>query len=204
MSLFARLAVAALLCGGVAVAAHAETRTYAMDPNHTDIVVTWTHFGYSHPSAMFNHITGTITYDPNDPSKDSVEATIPISSVHTASPALDEHLQGSDFFDASKYPDVIFKSTKVTRGDGPDKLKVMGNLTVHGKTAPVTLDVTVNKAGINRGKHQVAFNATTTLKRSDFGVDLYAPTVSDEVTLIMTTEATATEPDPEAPEPKGK
>lgn len=189
-------ALGALLLAG-SLSARAESVTYTLDPKHTDIVVTWTHFGLSHPRAMFNHVSGTVTYDPDHPEQSSVQATIPVSSVHTASPKLDEHIQSGDFFAADTYPDITFKSTRVVAGDKDGTLKVTGDLTAHGKTHPVTLDVTVNKLGTQpMGKARAAaFDASTTIKRSDFGVDLYAPMVSDEVRLTLTTEAVESQDD---------
>lgn len=171
--------------------AHAGSVTYTMDPSHTDVVATWNHFGYSHPNAMFRGITGTLTYDPEHPDQASVQATIPVASVHTASDKLDEHLQGADFFDAAKWPNITFKSTSAKRGSAADTLEVTGNLTIHGVTRPVTLNVTVNKLGAHPMSKAptAAFNATATIKRSDFGVKLYVPMVSDEISLRMTTEA---------------
>lgn len=180
-------AAAALLLTSVAV--QAEPVTYTMDPGHTDIIATWSHFGFSTPSAMFDQVTGTLTYDPENPEKSSVQVTIPVSSIHTSSAKLDEHLQAGDFFDVAKWPDIRFKSTKVVQGATPDTLKVTGDLSMHGVTKPVTLDVTVNKVGMRRDARTAGFSATASLKRSDFGISLYTPMVSDEIDLRMTTEA---------------
>lgn len=192
-------ATAALL---VSASVQAEPVTYQMDPGHTNVVVTWSHFGYSQPSAMFNNITGTIVYDAENPANSSVTASIPVASVHTASAKLDEHLQNDDFFNEPKWPNVTFESTKVVAGDDPDELKVTGDLTIHGVTKPVTLDVTINKVGERHGRPAAAFNAEVNLKRSNFGVGLYAPMVSDTVQLEITTEALAPEAaEAEATEP---
>lgn len=183
----AALAAVALLLTSVAV--RAEPVTYTMDPGHTDIVATWSHFGFSKPSAMFDQVTGTLTYDPEHPEKSSVQVTIPVSSIHTSSEKLDEHLKAGDFFEAKKWPDIRFKSTKVVKGATPETLKVTGDLSMHGVTKPVTLDVTVNKLGTRHDAKAAGFNATASLKRSDFGIGLYAPMVSDQIDLRMTTEA---------------
>lgn len=174
----------------VAGAAQAAATSYTMDSNHTQVLFTWNHFGFSNPTANFNTVKGTIVYDPADPAKSSVEVSMPLSSLDTHVPALDEHLRGADFFDAAKYPEVTFKSTKVAAA-GEGKLRVTGDLTVHGVTQPVTLDVTLNKMGQHGswGAPAVGFDATATLQRSDFGVDTYVPAVSDTIRVHITTEA---------------
>lgn len=182
------VALAGLLAtAGTAVAAPV---TYKLDPTHTDVLFTWNHFGYSNPSANLNNADGTVVYDEKDPSKSSVEVTLPLSGLDTFVPKLDEHLKSKDFLDAAQFPNITFKSTKVA-GAGKGKLKVTGDLTVHGVTKPVTLDVTVNKVGDHPMLKVPAagFDAVTTIKRSDFGVGAYVPNVSDEIKIRITTEA---------------
>ena len=117
--------------------------------------------------------------------------TIPVSSIHTTSDKLDAHLQEADFFETKKWPDIHFKSTKVVTGATPETLKVTGDLSIHGETHPITLDVTINKVGTQPALKAKAagFSATAKLKRSDFGIGLYTPMVSDEIDLVITTEA---------------
>jgi polyisoprenoid-binding protein YceI len=164
--------------------------TYKLDPGHTMVLFSWSHFGFSNPTANLNQVDGTLVYDEAAPTKATVEVTLPLSGLDSFVPKLDEHLKSKDFFDAATYPNVTFKSTKVTSA-GKDKLKVTGDLTVHGVTKPVTLDVTVNKVGPHpMMKVQTAgFDATATIKRSDFGVGAYVPNVSDEIKIRITTEA---------------
>jgi polyisoprenoid-binding protein YceI len=181
-----------VLAGLVATAgtAVAAPVTYKLDPGHTMVLFSWNHFGYSNPTANLGQVEGTLVYDEKDPSKATVEATLPLSGLDTFVPKLDEHLKTADFLDAAKYPTVTFKSTKVTPA-GKGKLKVVGDLTVHGVTKPVTLDVTLNKIGPHpmMKVQTVGFDATTTIKRSDFGVGAYVPNVSDEIKVRITTEA---------------
>lgn len=171
-------------------AAQAASTTYTMDPHHTQVLFTWNHFGFSNPTANFNTVDGTLVYDPAHPSKSSVQVTMPLSGLDTHVPALDAHLKQGDFFDAAKYPDVTFKSTEVSAA-GNGKLTVQGNLTVHGVTKLVTLHVTINKVGMQPAwkAAAVGFDATATLKRSDFGVGAYVPAVSDTIHVHITTEA---------------
>jgi polyisoprenoid-binding protein YceI len=186
-----RTAVLALALAASFGAAAAPV-AYKLDPSHTVVLASWSHVGYSHPSANFGHADGTLVYDADDVTKSHVEVTLPLSGLDTFVPKLDEHLRSADFFDAAKYPDIAFKSTMV-HDMGGGKLMIMGDLTVHGVTRPVTLDATLNKAGVHPMTKlpAVGFDATTTIKRSDFGVGAYVPMVSDEIAIRITTEASA-------------
>jgi polyisoprenoid-binding protein YceI len=190
-----RFAIAAAFALAAAPALAAPT-TYTLDAGHTQVVFQWSHFGFSNPTAQFGKVIGTLEFDPAAPEKSRLEVTIPLSSVNTNVPALDEHLQKADFFDSAKYPDATFKSTKVERGAGKDQLKVTGDLTLHGQTHPLVLDVTINKIGQYPMKNVPAagFDATTTIKRSQFGIDQYVPNISDDIKVRITTEAIAEEP----------
>ena len=184
--------VAALLVAGNAVA---TPLSYKIDPNHTNVIATWNHFGYSRPSANFGQADGTIVYDADNVGQSSVSVTLPLTGLSAFVADFEAHLRSKDFFEADKYPDAKFASTKVEAA-GTDKLRVTGNLTMHGVTRPVVLDVTLNKAGVGRdGQPRVGFDATTTLKRSDFGLGRFAPGVSDEVDSRITTEAGVPKPD---------
>ncbi len=186
------LAAALALASTVAIAA---PLTYKIDANHTDVVATWSHFGFSNPIAHFGKVDGSITYDPADVGASRVEVTIPLSGLNSHVEAFDEHLRSADFFDAEKFPTVTFKSTLV-KAAGKGKLKVSGDLTIKGITKPVVLDVTINKTGVQPiAKREAAgFSASVTVKRTDFGLGLYAPNVSDEVKLSITTEAIVPKP----------
>ncbi len=162
---------------------------YEFDPNHTNIRFGWNHFGYSNPSAAFSTFSGELQLDTADLTKSSVNVTIPIAGIDSGVTKLDDHLKSPDFFDAAKFPEATFKSTKVEK-NGEHALKVTGDLTVHGVTKPVVLDVTVNKIAEHpMSKTPTAgFEAKTTLKRSEFGVGGFVPAVSDEIHIHITTE----------------
>lgn len=183
--------LAAALLAAFAAPAFAAPTTYTIDPNHSQVRFGWTHFEFSNIEARFNDVAGTFTYDPENVAASSVEATIGIASVDSGVAKLDEHLQSPDFFDTAKFGTATYKSTAVSES-GSGKLKVDGELTVHGVTRPVSLDVTINKIGPHgmTKKPSAGFDATTSLKRSDFGVGLYAPNVSDEIRIEITIEAT--------------
>ena len=187
MRLMFPLATALLLAAGSATAAPVR---YDLDPNHTRIDFSWTHFGFSHPMGRFDRFDGDFRFDPADPTKSSVTVTIPIDSIDTGVAKLDAHLKTDEFFDVAKYPTATFKSTRVERS-GEHGLKVTGDLTLHGVTKPVVLDVTVNKVGRHpmAGRDAAGFDASATIKRSDFGISNYVPNVSDEIRLSISTEA---------------
>jgi len=189
--MFKRIILAAALAGA-AVGASADPVDYTMDPTHTMVLASWNHFGYSNPTANFGDATGTISYDADAPENSKVEVVIPMSGLDSFVPKLDEHLLSADFFDAERFPEARFASTSV-RDLGDGKLEVTGDLTLHGVTRPVVLAVSLNKAAPHPmgNTPTIGFDATTTIRRSEFGIDKYVPAVSDEVTLRITTEASA-------------
>ncbi|MBA3487860.1 MAG: polyisoprenoid-binding protein [Lysobacter sp.] len=188
-------AIAGLVLASASVVAFAAPVTYKIDPSHTDVIVSWSHFGFSNPIAHFGDVDGSITYDADNVGQSSVNVTIPLSGMESHVTAFNDHLRGSDFFDAEKYPVITFASTGV-EAVGSDKLRVSGDLTVHGVTRPAVLDVKINRIGEQPMAKRAAagFDATTTIKRSDFGIAKYAPNVSDEVQIRITTEAVVPKP----------
>ena len=182
------LLVAALFA--FAGSAFAAPVSYRIDPNHTNVIASWNHFGFSNPSVNFGKADGTIVYDAAKVSESSVQVTLPLTGLSALADDFYDHLTSADWFDAAKYPAATFKSTSVEAA-GTGKLKVTGDLTVKGVTRPVVLDVTLNKAGEQpmAKRAAIGFDATATVKRSDFGLGNYVPNVSDEVTLRITTEA---------------
>lgn len=181
------LALAGLL--GAAVSVQAAPVTYKLDPGHTMVLFSWNHFGYSNPTADLGLGEGTLVFDEQHPANSSVEVTLPLARLDTHVSALDEHLKKPDFLNADQYPVVTFKSTEV-QPLGGNKFKVTGNLTVHGVTRPVVLDATLNKVGPHpmTKAPSIGFDATASIKRSDFGVGAYVPNVSDELSIRITTE----------------
>ena len=189
-----RLSLIALLSAGLSVfaaaGAHAAAEQYDIDASHSGVVFGWNHFGFSNPSARFDRIEGSVLLDKTDLTKSSISVTLPLESLHTGVAKLDDELKGPNFFDAALYPTITFKSTKVEK-TGENRLSITGDLTVHGVTKPVTLDAKVNRIGIFEipgvVKAQAAgFDATTVIKRSDFGVTKYVPYVSDEIPVRIT------------------
>jgi polyisoprenoid-binding protein YceI len=186
--MFKRLILATALAAA-GTAAFAAPVTYQMDPAHTDVIAQWSHFGFSNPSMHFGQADGVLVYDADNVAASSVQVTLPLSSMNSFTAKFDEHLRSADFFDAAKFPSASFKSTQVEAA-GEGRLKVTGELTIKGITKPVVLDVTLNKVGENMMKQPtIGFDAVTTIKRTDFDVGMYAPAVSDEVRIRITTEA---------------
>ena len=164
--------------------------TYSLEPDYTQGVVRWNHLGFSNPAAQFSQGQGTLEFDPANPAMSSVKVTIPLATLSTGVPALDEHLRSEDFFETARFPAVTFTSTGVAK-TAANRLTVKGDLSLHGVVKPVTLAVTIVKIGLNPRTNlpTVGFDATTTLKRSDFGLGRYVPQVSDEVQLHIVSQA---------------
>ena len=157
--------------------------TYKTDPAHTQVAFTVNHLGFTDYRGLVADATGQLVLDPKNPAAATVNIEIPISNIATNSAALTKHLHGADFFDSAKYPTATFRSTKVVV-DGQEA-KITGDLTLRGVTKPVTLDARLAGAGPNpMSKAQtVGFHATTTIKRSDFGMTYALPALGDAVEL---------------------
>ena len=182
------LSAAAVLAFAVAPAFAAPV-TYTLDPAHTNVIAQWSHFGFSNPTMHFGQAEGVLVYDADNVGASSVKVTLPLAGLNSYTAKFDAHLRSADFFDAVEFPVATFLSTGVEAA-GAGKLKVTGELTIKKMTHPVVLDVTLNKVGENMRKQPtIGFDATTTIKRSDFGLGLHAPAVGDEVRIRITTEA---------------
>lgn len=166
--------------------AKVDAGTYAVEPNHTRVLFSLSHLGFTTYYGDFTGVSGTLTLDPAKPKASSLDISIPVGSISTTNAKLDDELKGDKWFDVAKYPAMTFKSTKVTP-TGPGSAKVVGDLTLHGVTKPVTLDVKFNAGGANpmSKKYTVGFEVSGTLKRSDFGVSAYVPMLGDDVKLII-------------------
>ena len=179
------LATSMLLLAGQAQAAD----TYTFDKSHTNIMWFASHLGFSDSMGQFMDYDGKLVLDEDKPENSSVEVTIKTASVMTGIEKFDDHLRSPDFFDSAKYPDAVFKSTKVEL-TGEKSAKVEGELTMLGKTKPLTLDVTLNKIGENpfAEKTVAGFSATATIYRSHYGINYALPAVPDEVDIRIETE----------------
>lgn len=189
MKLLKTLGLATILATSSHVAM-AAPQTYTIDPTHTATIFSWSHFGFSTPSANFSDINGKIVVDFDNPSESYVNVSIPVSSINTNVKKLDDELQTAQWFDAAQYPNITFTSTKVMTKNKKD-LTIYGVLTIKGTSKPVVLQAKLN----GKGEHPmtklptIGFNATTSFKRSDFGIGAFVPNVGDTITVNITTEA---------------
>ncbi|MDU6434874.1 MAG: YceI family protein, partial [Pantoea sp.] len=115
----------------------AAAQQYELNPEHTSVIVTWTHFGFSHPTADIPDSKGTLVFDSENPTASRVDVTLPVSHIDSHVPALTKEFKGAEYFDTAKYPTATFHSTKVV-AKGDNKFDVEGNLTLKGITKPVT------------------------------------------------------------------
>lgn len=183
------LLLSLMLVGSIG-AAQAETKAYAIDQNHTQVHASYLHAGFSNIAIRFNKVEGEFLFDAAKPVNSSLNIKVPINSLDTGVEKFDTHLWSADFFDAATFPEASFKSTKVT-AVAKGKFKLSGNLTIHGITKPVSFDVTTNGIAVHpmSKKPTAGFDASTKIKRSDFGLGKYVPMVGDEVNLRITMEA---------------
>jgi polyisoprenoid-binding protein YceI len=165
-----------------------EGGVFNVDKGHAKIIFSYGHFGYSTSYGLFTDFDANLTFDPKDVASSTLAATINVDGIETLVPKLNAHLKSPDFFDTAQYPKATFKSTKVTV-TGPTTGTVVGDLTLHGVTKPVTLNVTFNGGGTTMAKvYDLGFNATGQVKRSDFGLGAFVPMVTDDITLTISAE----------------
>lgn len=184
MMKFAAFASSVLLVAGSASAAN-----WTFDQSHTRIGFSVDHLGYSTTHGQFEDFKGTVQYDPKKPADTKVSFSIDTDSIDTGWDARDEHLEKPEFFNVEKFPTMTFESTQV-KMQGKNKAKVTGNLTLLGVTKPVTLDVVLKKHAPSpiTKKDTIGFQATTSIKRSDFGMTAYVPAVGDRIPVLIDAE----------------
>jgi len=184
----------------LAIPATASAATWDIDPAHSTIEFSVKHMMVSTVKGLFEKVKGTIELDDKDVTKSTVEVTIDLTSVNTHEPKRDGHLKSPDFFDVAKYPTATFKSTKVQKAG--KKLKVTGDLTLHGVTKPVVLDVEGPSAASKTpfGTTVRGVHATGKVDRKDFEIgwnkvlDNGGVLVGNEVTLEFNAELTEKAP----------
>ena len=163
----------ALMTGILALAAPlalAQTSTWISDPNHSEVDFSISHLSVSKVHGRFGAVNATIKFNEADVTKSTVNATIGVDTVDTGVDQRNTHLKSPDFFDIATMPTATFTSTGVAKTSSG--LRVTGNLTVHGVTKPVVLDVEGPTPAITdqKGKMHAGYSATTTLDRTDFGI----------------------------------
>ncbi len=169
--------------------AYAAADRYEIDKSHTRILFYVNHLGFSDMIGEFTDYDGYFIFDPQKPEDSKIEVTLHPTGIRTSSKALDDKLQGDDFFKTDKFPDIKFSSEKILI-TGKDSGMAGGSLSMLGVTKPFTMSIKLNKADYNQySKDFVAgFNATARLKRSEFGMLSYIPAVGDEVRVEIQLE----------------
>ena len=156
--------------------ANVRAGSYRLEPLHTQIGFSISHFGFSHYAGLFSGASGTLSLDPNSVSISKLDISIPVQSIQTTVPQLTEELKGDKWFDTTQFPDATFVSTRITK-TGADTATITGDLTLHGVTRPVTLQAHLVGSGANPldKSFTVGFEATGVIERSDFGIKQYLP-----------------------------
>lgn len=165
--------------------------TWQLDPPHSSAQFSVRHLGVSTVRGAFTKVSGTVKYDPANPGKSSIQATIDAASVDTRVDMRDNDLRSPNFLDVQKYPTITFVSKKV-EGAGDGKLKVTGDLMIHGVTKEVVLDVDgptqAIKDPMGKDRLRMGASATTKINRQDFGVSGRPGIVGDDITLTLDVE----------------
>ena len=163
---------------------------YVLDSSHSQVVFNYDHLGFSTTYGMFSGFEGEIMFDEAAPAKSSVSVSMPVMSMFTGWEQREAHFMSGDFFGAEEGDLVTFTSTSI-EVTGDDTALITGDLTMNDVTQSVTLDAKLNKTGDHpmAGKPWMGFDATTTLKRSDFNLGAFAPAVGDEVNVMISLEA---------------
>lgn len=162
--------------------------TYISDQGHAYVAFQYSHQGFSRPIIRWGTTDATVTFDADNPENSKLTVTLPVKDIDTGVPAWDDHIKEEGFFDLANYPEITFVSTDIEQiRDGYGTLT--GDLTIKGVTKPFTLTGTVNKVGkhFRSGVDMFGVSATGELKRSDFGVDKYAP-MSDDIQIMVEVE----------------
>lgn len=167
-----------------------EAAEYQIDPTHTHILFMVDHLGFAKMIGLFNDFSGTISFDPNNIDASAVRVTIRTASLDTQNAQRNKDLMGADWFNVAEFPTMTFVGKKYIRKDDRSGT-VIGDLTLLGVTRPVSLEVTLNKMGVNPldKRPEVGFSAHGVIRRSDFGMKTFLPAIGDEVTILLEVEA---------------
>jgi polyisoprenoid-binding protein YceI len=185
-----RLSTLSLIAATLAAPALAAPEAYVLDSSHSQIVFSYDHLGFSTGYGMFSGFAGQIMLDKDAPAASTVTVSFPVKSMLTGWQERFDHFMSPDFFGATDDEMVTFTSTAV-EVTGEKTAKITGDLALNGVTKSVVLDAVLNQMGDHpmAGKPWVGFSATTTLVRSEFGLGMFAPFVSDNVTVQISVEA---------------
>ena len=166
----------------------AAAETYKLDPAHTSVVFRIKHLGVAYVYGRFNGPTGSFVFDESSPAKSSIEMQVDAKNVDTAVQKRDNHLKSPDFFNAGEHPLITFKSTSVKKS-GKDSYDISGNLTLLGKTKPITVKARQTGTGKDPwGNYRRGFETSFTVNRSDFGMDFMMKVAADDILLTVSVE----------------
>jgi polyisoprenoid-binding protein YceI len=166
----------------------AQSESWHLDPAHSAAQFSVRHLGISTVRGAFTKVSGDAKYFPSDPGKSSIDVSIDATSVDTRVDMRDNDLRSARFLDAAKYPTITFKSKQVAAG-APGQLKVTGDLTLHGVTKEVVLDVDGPTAPITAmGSSRMGASASVKINRTDFGMTTMVPMIGDEITITIDVE----------------
>lgn len=187
---FASLGLALGLSSATPAPAGAAPATYKVDPVHSSNVFRIKHNNVANFYGRFKEMSGSVNWDDADPTASSLKVEIPAASVDTGAGARDNHLKSPDFFNAAQFPTISFVSSSVTKS-ADNTYKVSGDLTLHGVTKPVTVDLVKTGAGKDgrSGKDLIGLETTFTVKRTDYGMDFMVGPLGDDVQIIVSLEA---------------
>lgn len=180
--MFALGAASALMIAGAVSALHAEgakdvkAGVYLVEPYHTQILFTVSHFGLSNFSGIVTGASGQLTLDPAKPENSKLDVTVDAATILTPVQKLTDELKDPEWLDVAKFPKATYVSTKVTP-TGAGQATIEGKLTLHGVTKPLTLKARFVGAGVNPidKAYTVGFEGQGVIKRTEFGVSKYAP-----------------------------
>jgi polyisoprenoid-binding protein YceI len=190
-----RLALTLISALTLAASAAAQTGTWQIDPMHSSAQFSVRHLGVSTVRGAFTKVSGSAKFDAADPSKTSLDASIEASSVDTRVEMRDNDLRSPNFLEVQKYPTITFHA-KQTKSAGSGKLQITGDLTIHGVTKEVTLDVDGPSAPIKDpwGNQRIGASGSTKINRKDFGVNGAPGVVGDEITITIDAELIQPQP----------
>ena len=184
-----RVALVVISAFTMVAAAVAQAGTWQIDPNHSSAQFSVRHLGVSTVRGAFTKVSGSAQYDFSDPTKNSLNASIQAASVDTRVEMRDNDLRSPNFLDAQKFPTITFQSKQV-KSVGSGRLQITGDLTIHGVTKEVTLDVEGPSAPIKDpwGNQRIGASASTKINRKDFGVNGAPGVVGDDINITIDVE----------------
>lgn len=180
--------LAAALAASVSFSAFAATESFEFDATHTYPSFEVSHFGFSLVRGMFKESRGTLTLD-RDAKTGSVDVTIDAKSIETGFAKRDDHLRSKDFFNVAEFPALTFKASNF-KFDGSNPVEAIGELTMLGVSKPVTLKINPLKCGDRMDKKYVCgADVSAQIKRSDWGLKTYVPSIGDDIKITIEAEA---------------